>query len=244
MSAVRPKSRPRDSMCSSPHRPRLMILGSGFAAFGLLKRVDLRAYDVTLISRRNHFVYTPLLPSTAVGTVEFRTIVEPVRRRRPGVRFLLGEVEGIDLDARRVRCRSVDGDLTWDEPFDRLAIAVGAEGNTFGVPRVREHALPLKELADARAIRQRVVAALERASLPGIDAAERPRLLHFVAVGGGPTGVRFAAEVHDLLAADLPRNYSELAADVRITVLEAGPEMLTAYDQELRLYAAGLFRRD
>src|SRR3954465_11117339 len=105
-------------MSPAPRRPRLLILGSGFAAFGLLRRVDLRACDVTLVSRRNHFLYTPLLPSTAVGTVALRTIVEPVRRGRPGAGFVLGATEALDLDARLVRCRSVDGDLTWDEPYD------------------------------------------------------------------------------------------------------------------------------
>jgi len=231
-------------MSAATCRPRLLILGSGFAAFRLLKRVDLRAYDVTVVSRRNHFLYTPLLPSTAVGTVEFRTIIEPVRRSRPGARFLLGDAESLDPDRRAVRCRSLDGDLAWDQPYDVLAIGIGAEGSTFGVPGVREHACPLKELADARTIRERVVAALERAGLPGLDEAERRRLLHFVAVGAGPTGVRFAAELHDLLVADLTRSYPGLAGEVRITVLEAGPKMLGGYDEALRDYAARQFRRD
>jgi NADH dehydrogenase FAD-containing subunit len=231
-------------MSDATRRPRLLILGSGFAAFRLLKRVDPRAYDVTVVSRRNHFLYTPLLPSTAVGTVEFRTIVEPIRRGRLGVRFLLGDAQALDPDRRVVSCRSLEGDLAWEQPYDLLAVGVGAEGSTFGVPGVREHACGLKELADARVIRERVVAALERAALPGLDEAERRRLLHFVAVGGGPTGVRFAAELHDLLVADLPRSYPELAGMVRITVLEAGPTMLGTYAAALRDYAAGQFRRD
>jgi NADH:ubiquinone reductase (non-electrogenic) len=232
------------TMGAPAQRPRLLILGSGFAAFRLLKRVDLRAYAVTVVSRRNHFLYTPLLPSTAVGTIEFRTIVEPIRRSRPGARFLLGEAEALDPERRTVSCRSRDGASAWEQPYDVLVIAVGAEGNTFGVPGVREHACALKELADARTIRERVVAALEQADLPGLDAEERLRLLHFVAVGAGPTGVRFAAELHDLLVEDLPRSYPELAGLVRITVLEAGPQMLSAYDEDLRAYAAREFRRD
>jgi NADH dehydrogenase FAD-containing subunit len=244
MKADHPRGKSPRTMNVTARRPRLLILGSGFAAFGLLKRVDLRAYDVTVVSRRNHFLYTPLLPSTAVGTVEFRTIIEPIRRSRPGARCLLGEAESLDPTGRSVRCRSPDGEVAWDQPYDVLAIGVGAEGNTFGVPGVREHACPLKELADARVIRERVIATLERASLPGLGEEERQRLLHFVAVGAGPTGVRFAAELHDLLAADLPRSYPELVARVRITLLEAGPAMLSAYDATLREYAARQFRRD
>jgi NADH dehydrogenase FAD-containing subunit len=184
------------------------------------------------------------LPSTAVGTVEFRTIIEPVRRGRPGARFLLGDAEALDPDRRVVSCRSLEGDLAWEQPYDLLAVGVGAEGSTFGIPGVREHACGLKELADARAIRERVVAALERAALPGLDEAERRRLLHFVAVGAGPTGVRFAAELHDLLVADLPCSYPDLVGLVRITLLEAGPSMLSGYDAVLRDYAAGEFHRD
>lgn len=224
-------------------RPRLVILGSGFAAYSLLKHVDVRAFDVTVVSRRNHFLFTPLLPSTTVGTVEFRTIIEPVRRCRTGFQFLLGDAEALDFDRKTLRCRSLDGGCVWEQPYDLLAIGVGAIPNTFGVPGVREHACFLKELSDARTIRERLVENLERASLPGISEAERDRLLHCVAVGGGPTGVRFAAELHDLLVKDVPRGYPHLAGRVRITLVEAGPAILSAYDADLRAYTAHRFAR-
>jgi NADH:ubiquinone reductase (non-electrogenic) len=231
-------------MASSARRPRLLILGSGFAAFRLLKRVDARAYEVTVVSRRNHFLYTPLLPSTVAGTVEFRTIIEPIRRARPGVRFFLGQAEALDTAACTVHCRSLDNEMAWALPYDVLAIAVGAESQTFGVPGVREHAFFLKDLRDARAIRERVITSLERASLPGLDDQERRRLLHFVSVGAGPTGVRFAAELHDLLTADLRRAYPDLVDLVHITLVESGRTILSAYDEGLRDYAARQLRRD
>jgi NADH:ubiquinone reductase (non-electrogenic) len=220
-----------------------VILGSGFAAFRVLRQIDRRRYDVTVVSRRNHFVFTPLLPSTAVGTIEFRTIIEPVRRGRPGVRFLLGSAAGLDPAARVVHCTSVEGDLHFDVSYDVLAVAVGAENNTYGIPGVREHCCFLKELADARTIREGVLACLERAGLPGLPDEERRRLLHFVAVGAGPTGVRFAAELYDLLRGDLRRSYPELAADVRVTLVEAGKTILGAFDEYLRQYTTAHFRR-
>jgi NADH:ubiquinone reductase (non-electrogenic) len=223
-------------------RPRLLILGSGFAAFRLLKAIDARRYDVTVVSRRNHFVFTPLLPSTAVGTIEFRTIAEPLRRRRPGANVFLGEAVALDPVARVVQCRSVEGDVGWRCEYDVLTIAVGAENNTYGIPGVREHCCFLKELADARRVREGVLANLERAGLPGLPALERARLLHFVAVGAGPTGVRFAAELYDLLA-DLRRAYPHLADEVRVTLLEAGQTILGAFDAYLRDYTARAFRR-
>ncbi|MGL4553008.1 MAG: FAD-dependent oxidoreductase, partial [Gemmataceae bacterium] len=224
-------------------RPKLLILGSGFAAFRLMRQIDPSRYDVTAVSRRNHFVYTPLLPSTVVGTVEFRSIVEPLRRGRGGVRCLLGSALSLDAEARTVRCREAETGHEWDQPYDVLAVATGAESNTFNVPGAREHCFFLKEIEEARAIRQRLIANLERAGLPGVPDDERRRLLHFVAVGAGPTGVRFAAEVYDLLTADLRRLYPEIAGLVRVTVVEAGPSLLVAFDERLREYTARQFGR-
>lgn len=226
-----------------PIRQRLLILGSGFAAFRLLEQIDTTRYDVTVLSKRNHFLFTPLLPSTAVGTLEFRTIIEPVRRARRGVRFLLGQACSLDLSRHVVHCASPEDDLRWEEPFDFLAIGVGAENNTFGIPGVREHCLFLKELADARLIRERTLGNLERACLPSLPDEERTRLLHFVAVGAGPTGVRFAAELHDLLMGDLRRAFPQLAGQVRVTLVEAGKNILGAFDESLRSYTINAFQR-
>jgi NADH:ubiquinone reductase (non-electrogenic) len=224
-------------------RKRLLILGTGFGAFALLRGVDASKYDVTVVSPRNHFLFTPLLPSTTVGTVEFRTILEPVRRHRPHTPFHLGRCIGIDFTARIARCRSELDDTEWDQPFDLLVVGVGCITNTFHVPGVAEHACFLKEIDDARRIRQTLAANLERASLPGTSPEERDRLLHFVSVGGGPTGVRFAGELFDLLRKDLPRTYPHLAPHVKVTILDAGPSMLGAYDESLRAYVQKVFVR-
>lgn len=230
-------------MSMGPPRPRLLVLGSGFASYAVARAAKPALYDVTVVSKRNHFVYTPLLPSTAVGTIEFRTICEPVRRGRPNLRFLLASAVGIDAERRLVRCRHDEAGLEWDEPYDVLVVGVGAENNTFGIPGVREHCCFLKELEDARAIRQRVLTNLERACLPGLAPAERRRLLHFVAVGAGPTGVRFAGELYDLLTGDLGRAYPSLAPDIRMTLVEAGKTILGAFEEDLRDYTMRHFLR-
>src|SRR5262249_43512524 len=178
-----------------------------------------------------------------LGLSRVRPITGPGGGGRPGVRFLLGGAGGLEVENGRLRCSGVEGEVQWDEPFDRLAIGVGADNNTYGIPGVREHCLFLKELADARAVRERAIANLERAGLPGLDAAERRRLLHFLAVGAGPTGVRFAAELYDLLTGDLRRAYPAVAPEVRVTLLEAGPTILGAFDAHLRDHAARHFRR-
>ena len=231
---------------NAPHEPpvpRLVVLGSGFGATTLLGALPRRRYDVTVVSPRNHFLFTPLLPSTAVGTLEFRSIVEPLRRAHREARFLLASAVSLDHAARTVTCRGADEPRTFELPYDLLVVAVGAVNNTFGIPGVEEHALFLKELADARRIRERVVSLLERASLPGVEEGERRRLLHVAVVGGGPTGVELAAELHDLLDDDLRRVYPGIAPLVRISIFEAGKEILGSFDAALRRHAAEHFRR-
>jgi NADH:ubiquinone reductase (non-electrogenic) len=228
---------------------RIVILGGGFAAVSALRKIDLRTHDVTLVSSRNHFLFTPLLPSTTVGTIEFRSIIEPLRKVRAGVRFMLASAKAVDFDRRVVRCHPTQADPSdpagqdFELSYDLLVIAVGAWNNTFDVPGVKEHALFLKELADARAIREKIVACLERASVPGVTDAERQRLLHFVVVGGGPTGVEFAAELNDLLHEDLRKSYPELIGHVRVTLFEAGKSILNQFDATLRDYTARVFGR-
>lgn len=224
-------------------RSRLLVLGSGFGARHLLHHIDTAQYDVTVVSPRNHFLFTPLLPSTTVGTVEFRTIIEPIRTVRRDAEFFQGSAAAIDPERHVVRCRGRDGQQEWDQPFDRLVLAVGCVTNTFGIPGVEEHGFVLKELADARRIRERLVENLERASLPAVPEDEQSRLMHFVVVGGGPTGVRFAAELHDLLVRDLARVYPRLRDRVRVTVVDANRSLLTAYDEHLREHVQQVFRR-
>ncbi len=219
-------------------RTRLVLLGTGFAAFSVVKGVDTRRYEVTVVSPRNHFLFTPLLPSTTVGTVEFRSIIETARR--PGVRFYLARCGGVDPAARRIQCRN---GASFELEYDRLVIAVGAVPNTYGISGVHEHALFLKDLNDARSLRQNILGRLEAASLPELSPEERARLLHFVVCGGGPTGVEFAAELHDLLMEEGRRYYPEVADVVKITLVEAGPDILSTFDAKLRRYASDLFRR-
>jgi NADH:ubiquinone reductase (non-electrogenic) len=225
------------------HKPRLVILGTGFGGFSLLKKIDLELMDVAVISPRNHFLFTPLLPSTTVGTIEFRSIIEPIRSARPEVTYFNALCVGLDAKRRLVRCRGAKDNRRFSLPYDLLVVAVGSQSATYGVPGVREHALFLKDLGDARAIRQKVIESLEQASAPTMEPEERKRLVHFVVVGGGPTGVEFLAEMHDLLREDLHRTFPGIVKDVRLTLLEAQEEILTTFDVALRAYTMKVFRR-
>lgn len=222
--------------------PRLVVLGTGFGAFNLVKHLG-NAYDITVVSPRNHFLFTPLVPSTTVGTIEFRSIIEPIRHAREAIRFYHAEAVDLNVAERIVHCRSAADGHEFRLAYDLLVIAVGAVSNTFGVPGVAEYALFLKELHDARELRQRIIRNFELANLPAVTVEERQRLLHFVICGGGPTGVEFAAELHDFMVEDLWKAYPHLVAEARITLVEATKEILSTFDEKLRRYATALFAR-
>lgn len=223
--------------------PDLVILGTGFSGFSLLKEIHVERHNIIVVSPRNHFLFTPLLPSTTVGTVEFRSIIEPVRTARTGIRYYQAFCTGIDTDRQILSCENALDTQKFQLGYHTLVIAVGAVNNTYGIPGVFEHALFLKELADARTIRQRIIENFERASTPNISTEGRKHLLHFVVVGGGPTGVELAAEMHDFLDADVRKWFPHLADDVQITLLEATSHLLSTFDAALQAYTAKLFRR-
>ena len=227
----------------SPSKSKLLILGSGFGSFSTLKGINTDLYDVTVVSPRNHFIFTPLLPSTTVGTIEFRSIIEPIRGAKKRITYFNAWCIAIDLEHKTIRCRNALDGYEFDASFDLLVIGVGAVSNTFGIEGVSTYGFLLKELSDARAIRQKIIENFERASTPGLHYEERKRLLHFVVVGGGPTGVEFAAELHDFLTEDLVRSYPEAVPDVDITLFEAGVTILNSFDATLREYTLKTFRR-
>ncbi|HEY6951202.1 MAG TPA: FAD-dependent oxidoreductase [Bacteroidota bacterium] len=224
-------------------RSQLVVLGTGFAAFSLLRSLNTDLFDATVISPRNHFLFTPLLPSTTVGTLEFRSIIEPIRKAFPRIRYHQGRCTAIDTSQKEVVCESVLDRRPFRLRYDILVVAVGAVNNTYNIEGVEEHALFLKEIIEARQIRERIIDCFERASQPSISEERRKSLLRFVVVGGGPTGVEFAAEMHDFVKEDLRKAYAPLMQDVSILILEAGPSILSTFDAVLSNYTARLFRR-
>jgi len=222
---------------------KLVILGSGFGGYSLARNLSRGAFDTTIVSPRNYFVFSPLLPSAVVGTVEFRSILEPVRRRVRSARMVEAAAERVDWEARVVHCRSAVSDEQLGIPFDLLVIAVGAALADYGIPGVAEHALSLQDVGDARAIRSRVLQQLARADLPDLPEDEVRRRLTFVVCGGGATGVEIAAEVHDLLQEELREVFPRVARLSRVVLLEAAPRLLGGFDAALAEYTSAHFLR-
>ncbi|CAL8468285.1 g7825 [Coccomyxa elongata] len=231
-------------------KPRVVVLGSGWGAMSFIKslsRRDSENMEVTIVSLRNYFLYTPLLPACATGTVEERSIVEPVRKvlGTKGVFFeaVCHEIDPVEKTIKA--CFPADAEEgCFKVPYDTLVLAVGSVNNTFGIKGVAEHTFFFKSIDDAHNLRRKVSECFERASLPASTQEERERLLSFVIVGGGPTGVEVAAELHDMVLDDLRRIYPDLISLVRIRVIELQDHVLSTYDREISNYTASEFSRE
>lgn len=231
-------------MADPRERPRVLVLGCGFAGFAFLSNLRERDWELTLVTPRNYFLFTPLLASAVSGTVEFRSILEPARRRLRHVRVIEASAEAADWPGGRIHCRGAVTGEEFSLPFDRLVIAVGAAVADFGVPGVRAHARMLRSVEDARDIRRGVLERFAAAEMPGLPEAALRQRLRFVVCGGGPTGVEVAAEIQDLLARELRRSYPELAPLARVVLVEAAPRLLGGYDAALAEYARRHFARE
>jgi NADH:ubiquinone reductase (non-electrogenic) len=229
---------------SPSNLPKLVVLGCGFGGYSLLSRLHLKRWNVTLITPRNYFLFTPLLPSATAGSVEFRSILEPARRRLRGVRVVESTAESVDWEARQLSCVGAVSGERFTVPFDLLVVAVGAAVADYGVPGVKEHTLKLASVEDARAVRRGVLEQFARAEIPGLTPEQIRQRLTFVICGGGPTGVEVAAEIHDLLHEEIAELYPELAPFAKVALVEALNRLLTSFDEALSEYTLTHFSRE
>ncbi|KAF2493842.1 hypothetical protein BU16DRAFT_511944 [Lophium mytilinum] len=236
-------------MIGQKHKPKLVILGTGWGSVALLKTLNPNDYHVVVVSPSNHFLFTPMLPSATVGTLELRSLVEPIRRivRKVHGHFLKAMAEDVDMAAKLVEVSAIGPDGTKQHfylPYDKLIIGVGSVTNPHGVKGL-EYCHFLKDISDARLIRNAVVRNLESACLPTTSDEERRRLLSFVVCGGGPTGVEFAAELFDMLNEDLSHYFPKiLRNEISVHVIQSRGHILNTYDEALSEYAEKHFAHD
>ncbi|KAK1405390.1 External alternative NAD(P)H-ubiquinone oxidoreductase B2, mitochondrial [Heracleum sosnowskyi] len=234
-------------------KKKVVVLGTGWGSTTFVKNLKNPKYEVEVVSPRNYFAFTPLLPSVTVGTVEARSVVEPIRSiaAKTSLDFNYREAEcfKIDHENKKVYCKSTQESKSGKKEefavdYDYLVVGVGGLSNTFGTPGVEENTFFLKEVEDAQKIRRSVIDCFERASLPSVSDKEREKILHFVVVGGGPTGVEFAGELHDFVLEDLAKLYPTLKQFVKISLLEATGHILTMFDKRITEAAEDKFVRD
>jgi NADH dehydrogenase len=217
-------------MADGPTLPHVVILGGGFGGLAAARRLAGAPVRITLVDRRNHHLFQPLLYQVATAGLSAPSIAAPLRqilRRQENVTVLLDEALDVDLDARRVRFEH--GTLD----YDFLIVATGATHAYFGHDAWARWAPGLKTLDDAFAIRRRVLLAFERAERES-DPDLRRAWLNFVVVGGGPTGVELAGTLAEIARHTLPREFRRSdPSRARVLLVEAGPRLLAAFDPRL-----------
>jgi NADH:quinone reductase (non-electrogenic) len=218
-------------MTDAGQRPRVVIIGGGFGGLNAARALKDAAVDITIIDRRNHHVFQPLLYQVATASLSPADIAQPIRtilRRQDNVTsVLLANVTSIDLDAQVV---VLDSERIG---FDYLVIATGARHTYFGHDEWESLAPGLKSLEDALEIRRRILLAFEEAERTD-DEDARHRLMTFVVVGGGPTGTELAGALGEISRQTLAREYDRIDPTwARIYLFEAGPRILSTFPEKL-----------
>lgn len=213
------------------HRPRVLIIGGGFAGTHAALALSKLPVDITIIDRRNHFTFQPLLYQVALAVLSPANIASPIRaimRNKRNVEVIMDEAVHFDLDQRRVDLKS--GAIM---DYDYLMISAGATHSYFGHEEWAEHAPGLKTIEDAIEIRRRVLLAFELAERQMLETGSHPPL-NFVVIGGGPTGVELAGAISDIAKLYMRHDFRHIdPSKARVLLIEGGPRILAAYPEDL-----------
>lgn len=238
-----------DEMKELSTKPKLVVVGGGWGAVSTLQSLNAGDYHVTVVTGETFTTFTPLLPSAAVGTVQVRSLVEPIRKVIARLRghFISGKAVDLVMGERLLEVETISSNGEKKHiyvPYDKIVIACGSVSSTHGVPGL-EHCFQLKTISDAQGIRRRIMQNFEVASLPTTTPEERKRLLSFVVCGGGPTGVETAAEIYDFCQEDIMNYYPKICREeVSIHVIQSREHILNTYSEAISKYAEDKFARD
>ncbi len=236
---------------------RIVVAGGGFAGVSAAQELSKRlrregrlagqrgvaaddAVEVVLLSRDNYFVFQPLLADIISGTIETTHVVVPLRRMLPHVNVEVGIIEAIDTSNRSIRLRRRGGGKAANVAYDALVIALGSVTDFSALPGMAENAIGVRTLGDAFYLRNRALDMLEQALIE-TDPATRERLLTFVVVGGGSTGVEVAAELHDLLRI-AAKSFRDVQLSPRVVLVHSRAIVLEELGERLGRYATGKLR--
>jgi len=236
---------------------RILILGGGFAGIEVLRQLqkafqnDIRI-DITLVSRDNFFLFTPMLPEISSGMIETRHIVTPLRAFCNRAKFYETEIESIDPENKKVvithRIGKHTSPIEWRShmlKYDYLVIALGSETNFFGISEAAKQAFTLKSLGDAIVLRNHVINMLEQADIEHEDLDIRKRLLTFVVVGGGFSGVEIVGELNDFILDSIKYFYHNLQKSyARIILVNSGGRILPEVTEDLADFALHEIRKN
>lgn len=222
-------------------KPRIIVVGGGFGGLTLARKLHGHGAGIILVDRRNYHLFQPLLYQVATAALPAEDIAEPLRsllRDDRDVSVLLDEAIGLDLPNRKLKLRDAG-----EVEYDMLVLATGVQYNYFGHPEWAAWAPSLKSLSDAAEIRRRILLAFEEAENTP-DAERRRRLMTFVLVGGGPTGVELAGSIAELARFELSRDFRRIdPASAHVVLVEAGPKLLAGFADRLSDYALRTLQR-
>jgi NADH:ubiquinone reductase (H+-translocating) len=225
----------------SSNKHRVVVVGAGFGGLETTYRLGSAPVQITLIDRRNHHLFQPLLYQVATASLATSDIAWPIRyllRDRREVTTLFATVSGVDAQKRRVLLE--DGSAV---PYDTLVLATGARHAYFGHDEWETYAPGLKTLEDATTIRRRILVAFERAERES-DPKRRAARLTFVIIGAGPTGVELAGTIAELARHTLPGDFRNIdTTKTRVVLIEAGPRVLAGFSDDLSAYAQASLER-
>src|SRR3989338_5748790 len=217
---------------------KILIIGNGFGGIYTLRNLHKffhgkkmeRKVELALIGKKNYFLFTPLLHEVATGGINASNIVEPIRKVLGCCldKFYMGQADMVNIKNKTV---SVSGTSI---NYDYLVLATGSETNFYNIPGAEQHSFALKSIEDAIRIKNHCVAQMERASRMD-DREERRRVLRFVVVGGGPTGVELAAELEELVKETFAIYYKkEIMKDVSITLIQKNKSLVPQFGEKMQ----------
>jgi NADH:ubiquinone reductase (H+-translocating) len=233
---------------------KILILGSGFSGVTVLRELQKSfkhssRISITLVSRQNYFLFTPMLPEACTGMVEIRHIATAMRdflniSKTTLTTFYEANVEKIDLCNKKITISSKIGkypaqsNFNMNLSYDYLVIALGSKTNFFGMNNIERYSFTMKDLTDTIAIRNHIIGMLEQAELERANEEERRRLLTFVVVGGGFSGVEIAGELNDLIRESIRAYYHELdEKEAKVILVHSKDKILPEIGEELGEYA-------
>ncbi|MGC2667965.1 MAG: FAD-dependent oxidoreductase [Candidatus Nitrosopolaris sp.] len=231
---------------------RILILGGGFGGIEVLRQLqkafqDDVSVDITLVSRDNFFLFTPMLPEVSSGMIETRHILTPVRTFCNRAKFYEADVDAIDLSNKHVVIAHAIGKQTRSHTlkYDYLVLALGGKTNFFGMTEVANNALTIKSIGDAIVLRNHIISMLEQADIEHEDIDLRRSLMTFVIVGGGFSGVEVAGELNDFVRESIEHFYHNLdRIDARVIVVNSGDRILPEVTEDLAQFALQQLRKN
>jgi len=227
-------------------KKKVLILGGGFAGMYTAKHLERllqpEEAEISLVNLENYSVYQPMLPEVISGSIGLTDVVSPIRRICPRSHLIMRDLEEIDLARKVVTVSPGFRPRRLELPYDYLVVALGGTTSFYGMPGMLENAKPFRNLADAVALRNHLIHALEEADVE-TDAALRSKLLTFVVAGGGFSGVEVMAELNDFVNS-VKKNYSRIRKEkVRCVLVHSGDRILPEMTQDLALFAQRILAR-